>query len=116
MFTQTHASDKATSPTVGQSKTRPPRATKPRQPTAVADGAKIDTGVTAGSNSRYLRVVADVQAKRIKPTVLAIQEAHGGSPTVARRYQQEMLRTGVIVPREKGRGYKVNTLGTTSPA
>ena len=107
VFTQTHASDKATSPTVGQSKTRPPRATKPRQPTAVADGAKIDTGVIPGSNSRYLRVMADVQAGRIKPTVLAIQDAHGGGPTVARRYQQEMLRTGVIVPREKGKGYRL---------
>lgn len=119
VFTQTHATREAdsTSPkAVGQGKTRPPRATKPRQPTAVADGAKIDTGVIPGSNSRYLRVMADVQAKRIKPTVLAIQDAHGGGPTVARRYQQEMLRTGVIVPREKGRGYRVNTVGTTSPA
>jgi len=104
--TRKHATDPS-QPTAGQGNASPSRTTKARTPTAVPDGAKIDTGVIPGSNSRYMRVVAAVQAKKHAPTLAAIQREHGGGPTVAMRYQREMLRTGVIVPREKGKGCRV---------
>ena len=70
--------------------------------TAVADGAKIDTGTTGKAAARYERVKAKVLAGQIKPSVRSIQSAEGGSTLIARRYQQQLAAEGVIVRNGQG--------------
>lgn len=74
------------------------KAKRARRPaaTAVADGAKIDTGTEGKAAARYERVKAAVLAGKLKPSVRAIQGTEGGSTLIARRYLQQLDNEGVI--------------------
>lgn len=67
-----------------------------RKSTAVAAGAKCDTGTGPNDGARYRRVKAAVQARTLAPGLRAIQQAEGGGAPTVRGYLTAMCGEGII--------------------
>lgn len=75
--------------------------------TAVAAGAKCDTGTGEHDGARYRRVKAAVQARTLEPGLRPIQAAEGGGAPTVRGYLAKMCEEGVIRPKADGNGYEL---------
>lgn len=94
-----------TAPAGASEQTQPVTRTKaPRQhkSTAVAAGAKCDTGTGEHDGHRYRRVKAAVQARTLDPGLRAIQKAEGGGAPTVRGYLSAMCAEGIIRQLEDG--------------
>ena len=78
-----------------------------RKSTAVAAGAKCDTGTGEHDGARYRRVKAAVQARTLEPGLRPIQAAEGGGAPTVRGYLAKMCDENVIREKADGRGYEL---------
>lgn len=73
-----------------------------RKSTAVAAGAKCDTGIGQNDGARYRRVKAAIEARTLEPGLRAIQAAEGGGAPTVRGYLAAMCAENLI--RQKADG------------
>ena len=99
---QTH-----TAPTGASEQTQQPKAKRQHKSTAVAAGAKCDTGTGPHDGARYRRVKAAVQARTLAPGLRPIQQAEGGGAPTVRGYLAKMCDDNVIRLRADGHGYEL---------
>lgn len=96
-----------TAPASASEQTQRPKAKRPHKSTAVAAGAKCDTGTGEHDGARYRRVKAAVQARTLAPGLRSIQQAEGGGAPTVRGYIAKMCDENVIKQRADGHGYEL---------
>ena len=96
-----------TAPAGASKQTQQPKAKRQHKSTAVAAGAKCDTGTGPHDGARYRRVKAAVQARTLAPGLRAIQQAEGGGAPTVRGYLAKMCEENVIRLRADDHGYEL---------
>jgi hypothetical protein len=96
-----------TAPASASEQTQRPKAKRQHKSTAVAAGAKCDTGTGPHDGARYRRVKAAVQARTLAPGLRSIQQAEGGGAPTVRGYLAKMCDENVIKLRADGHGYEL---------